>query len=622
MKKKNEFFIYTCMWVIAIAVLLVLLMQNLGDARIVNYSGIVRGATQKLVKEELCGLPNDKLISQLDGIIDNLQTGVGEYDLRRNGSADYQAQLAQIKQTWALMKEEIYEVRSGAGSGEELFQLSQTHFREADKMVQLAEQSSERKLSRFICIYAAILLLSVCCFTALNHKNRRALEHSIYTDNLTGILNRAGFEANATALLRQRTADKYCLVEFDIDDFKFLNSSCGYETGDKLLRALADSLQKRYHTEQLCARVDADDFVILSKKSPKLMTDLRELLAETVLQEKLPDISEFVTFTIGGYEISERSEVIQSAMDKANMAHKDAKTRGKSVTSWYNEKLLEKLNRENLMKNRMRRALDSGEFKMYLQPKYRLSDLGIHSAEALVRWEIPEYGLVAPDQFIPLFEQNGSIAELDFYMLKQACGFVKKHIEEYEDDFSVSVNFSRVTIYQKKFYSTLMGIVDRYEIPHRCIVIEITESAFTEISNIMLKKLLRLQKNGFIISVDDFGSGYSSLNLLDHLPIQELKLDQGFLREYGHTDRAKHVISCVIELAHALEIKVVCEGIEQPEHLEFLQEIHCDIGQGYYFSRPIPQAEFSEKYQLTAEGLRLSQCFSEPGISGSAAGSC
>ncbi len=596
MRKKNEFFIYTCMWVIALAILMVLLMQNLGDARIVNYSGIVRGATQKLVKEEMSGQQDDALLLRLDQIIDNLRTGQGEFDLRRNGDKDYQSQLALLEQTWDEMKTEIHQVRRGETSPLRLYELSQRHFAQADEMVLLAEQGAERKLIRFIVFYGVVLLISVCVFTLLNRKNRRALENSIYTDNLTGILNRAGFEANAAPLLRQRPGGWYCLIELDIDDFKFLNSSYGYELGDKLLCALADALRERYHSNQLCARISADDFLILARQEPDLVDGLRSLLAKTLLQGPLLNVSEFVTFTVGAYAIPENAEVIQSVMDKANMAHKDAKLLGKSTTVWYNEKLLDKLNHENKLKNRLRRALDGGEFKMYLQPKFSLSDLSFHSAEALVRWDIPGHGIVAPDDFIPLFERNGSIAEVDFCMLDKACAFIRRHMDRYGGEFSIAVNLSRVTIYQQRFYPAVLEIVDRYRLPHRCIELEITESAFNETSDVLVKKLLQLQDAGFVVTMDDFGSGYSSLNLLDTLPIQVLKLDRGFLREYGVSDRVKNVLACVTELAHALNIRLVCEGIEQREHVAFLQEIGCDYGQGFFFSKPVPQEEFVRRY--------------------------
>ncbi len=597
MRKKNEFFIYTCMWITAVIILLVLLMQNLGDARTVNYSGIVRGATQKLVKEEMNGQPDEELLKRLDAIIVNLRTGEGEFGLRKNSSNKYQEQLQRLDQVWNLMKSEIYMLRQGQVSSVALYDLSQKHFEAADQLVLMAEENSENKLLRSIATYGVALLLSVCVFTIVNDRNRKALENSLYTDSLTGLLNRAGFEIAASELLRQRGTRQYCLIELDVDDFKFLNNNYGYEQGDSLLRALAEGLKTQYHGDQLCARLASDDFVVLANRTPGNVDELRRMLAEVMKQEGLLNVSEFVTFTVGAYEIPDKSELIQSVMDKANMAHKSAKTLGKSNTVWYNETFLENLNNENKLKNRLHRSLENGEFKMYLQPKIRLSDMKIESAEALVRWDIPGQGIVPPDQFIPLFERNGEIAAIDFYMLEKACVFIRRHMDVHGQEFFIAVNFSRVTIYQPRFLEGVLEIVNRSGIPHHCIEIEVTESAFNDISDVIVKKIQSLKDEGFIISMDDFGSGYSSLNMLDKLPIQVLKLDREFLREFSATAKVRNVIACVTELAHSLGILVVCEGIEKEEHLTFLKEIGCDYGQGFYFSKPVPQELFRLKYE-------------------------
>lgn len=591
MRKKNEFVIYTCMWTIAVVILIVVLIRNVGDARIVNYSGIVRGATQKLIKEEMSGHPDDELIRQLDGIIENLQTGEGDFNLRRNKDEAYQEQLAKLEGIWCRLKDEVRSVRNGGTSRDNLYELSQEHFDEADKMVLLAEQSSDRKLLHSIAVYVVALLLSVCVFAIVNRRSSRALEKSIYTDSLTGILNREGFKAAALALLGQHSGRAYCLIEFDIDDFKFFNSSYGFEQGDRLLKLLAYSLQERYHKDQICARATADDFVILADNGPKVTENLRNFLSAILKSEEQIGFSENITFTIGACEILEGGDSIQSLMDKANMAHKSAKTQGKSMTVWYDETLLEKMSRENRLANRLHRSLGHGEFRMYLQPKYDLKDLKIESAEALVRWDIPDEGLIYPDQFIPLFERNGSVAEIDFYILEQACRYIRSYIDAYGKMFSISVNFSRVTLYQQKCYSKILDIVDEYRIPRRCIEIEITESALSGLPDAIIEKLQGLQKAGFSIAMDDFGSGYSSLNQLGRLPIQVIKLDREFLWQSGKEERAKHIIACVTELAHKLGVKVVCEGIEKKEHVDFLRSIGCDCGQGYYFSRPVPWEE-------------------------------
>lgn len=597
MREKREFLLYTGMWIVAVLVLVGLLIQNLGNARIINYSGIVRGATQQLVKEELAGQRDDVLIQRLDGIIFDLQTGKGEYDLNKNEDKEYQAMLAELNQVWQRIKGEIDGVRAG-GSGETLFALSQRHFGLADRMVLCAEEGADAKLIRSIAFYVVILILSVVIFTFVNRRSRHALKESIYTDHLTGLPNRAGFESAAADLLRDGT--DYAIVELDLDDFKFINSMYGYEFGDRVLCCIADALRMAYGGGQLCARVGADDFLVLARRRDDLLEALSRLITGAMQERLQMEMPDFVTITLGGYNIDARGEAVQAMMDKATIAHKTAKRQGKGSALWYNEKLLETLRMENNLKNRMHKALGGGEFQMFLQPKVDLHTMAVIGAEALVRWQTPEYGMVYPDQFIPLMERSGTIVDLDFYMLEQACLFLKRRMESGMELLGISVNFSRVTILRRDFCERMMQVVDRYGIPHGSIEVEVTESAFNEIPQAVITTLVQLKEKGFVLSMDDFGSGYSSLNQLDKLPIQVLKLDREFLWELQDMPRVKGVIICVVDLAHVLGMRVVCEGVEQPAHLQFLQEIGCDYGQGYYFAKPLPQQEFIQRYELPA----------------------
>ncbi len=593
MKKKKEFFIYTAMWIIAILVLLIPLCQNIGDARIINYSGIVRGATQKLVKEELNGIPDDDLILQLDNIIYSLQTGKGEYDLSKTSNKDYQQRLGELKSVWEDMKEEILQMRNGKEDGNALFEMSQQHFEIADGMVLSAELDSDGKLKRFAVLYFISLAVSVAIFAVLNRKSHRDLEKSKDTDNLTGILNRKGFEEAAEALLSRNREKQYTIVEFDVDNFKAVNNTHGYVFGDRLLQALASALSRHYTDGQLCARIDADDFVLLSRHSDTAVDEMLKVLYE-VLEEQLP-IEAFgrVTFSVGAYHIEQNGDDVKNIVDKANIAHKTAKAGGISQIVWYDQKLLNRLNLENYLNDHKYKALENGQFKLYLQPKVDLVSGKISGAESLVRLELPDYGTLYPDSFIPFYEKIGFIAELDFYMLNRTCEYLQRHLETGLPPFTISVNFSRVTFYHRTFYDTFLEIADRYQVPYGCIEIEVTESFFNEVDDSVIQLLSRLKDTGFLISMDDFGSGYSSLNMLSKLPIQIIKLDREFLKEMELNDSVRGVITWAVSLAHVLKTKIICEGVELPEQVDFLQNIGCDYGQGYYWSKPIPQEEFA-----------------------------
>lgn len=598
MKRKREFLFYTSMWIIATLFLLTLLWRNMGDAKVINYSGIVRGATQKLVKEELAGQPDDDLIEYLDQVIYDLQTGKGRFDLVRNRSEEFQDQLSELKLVWEEMKEEIPEVRDDIDSSDTLYTLSQQHFKMADEMVHYAEQDSENRVVFLSGIYGICMILSVTYFSVSNRRNQKRIEVSLSTDRLTGLLSRRGFEERAEEVLRKTQSQEYVIVEFDINNFKGINSAYGYEQGDLLLKNLAELILKWKGKEVVCARINADNFVLLSERYELLIAELKDLLRQAVKSQHVLAAFGNISFTIGAYFIKDNQELIKTIMDKADTAHKMAKREEDITSIWYDEKLIEKINLENKYKEQMRHGMETDEFQMYLQPKVGLSDLELIGAEALVRWNMADNGLIFPDAFIPLFEKNGSIVELDYYMLKKVCVFLRSKLDKGQPVFPISVNVSRVTLYHDKFYDTVLQIVDSYGLPHRYVEMEITESAFNEVTDGVLQTIQRLRNAGFHISMDDFGAGYSNLNTFSRLPIQIIKLDRAFMLGVEENKRIKGILSSVIDMAHAMEIKVVCEGVEREEHVQLLREIGCDYAQGYYFSKPISVDQFQKLYQM------------------------
>lgn len=594
MRNKKSFIIYIGLWVLTLVMLSLLLWLNVGDARVINYSGIVRGATQKLVKEEISGVEDDELIYKLDGIIYDLQTGKGDYNLSKNGDPEYQQMLADLKSVWEKIKTEIPNVRANITNTDTLFNLSQQHFTIADSMVLRAEKSSNEKLLFFIVVYFSVLLVSVVLFVLFDWRNRKALDKSAHYDSLTGILNRKGFELAANALLRRNMSDEFILAEFDINNFKSLNNAFGYATGDDILKYIATAITQWKKEDKLCARIDADDFVLLVKSSQINAGEIEGLLER--IESEQPYLQNFndVAFTIGAYKIDDNNEFIKAAMDKATTAHKSAKSNNTVGLVWYDAKLVKQIQTQREYVKRLNSALANQEFQLYLQPKINLQTMEIMGAEALVRWNIPDYGLVYPDSFIPLFEKNGSIAELDFYMLDKVCAYLY-HLKELGiENFTISVNFSRATLCEMNLYERILATVEKYGIAHNSIEIEITESAINELADSVIQILNNLKTDGFLISMDDFGAGYSSLNMLIKLPIQIIKLDREFLNQIANNDKVKGVIASSVELAHALGMRIVCEGVELSEQAEFLKEIGCDYAQGYHFSKPIPNESFTD----------------------------
>ncbi|WP_236879340.1 putative bifunctional diguanylate cyclase/phosphodiesterase [Clostridioides difficile] len=243
----------------------------------------------------------------------------------------------------------------------------------------------------------------------------------------------------------------------------------------------------------------------------------------------------------------------------------------------------------------MNKALEKGEFIVYYQPKYSLGDVNeIEGAEALIRWNSPEFGFISPIDFIPLFEKNGFIVNIDMFVFEEVCKTLNKWINKGYTPVPISVNMSRVHLYRDNFIENITDLISKYNISPEFIELELTESVVFDNLNILIDIMKKIKEIGFLISMDDFGSGYSSLNLLKDLSFDILKLDRGFLIETTDTKRGKIIISKIVEMAKAIDIKVICEGVETYEQVEFLKEIGCDKVQGYLFAKPMVLDEFEK----------------------------
>ncbi|PPV30029.1 bifunctional diguanylate cyclase/phosphodiesterase [Clostridioides difficile] len=599
MKKKYDFLIYSAIWLVIIILFIFSLYHSIEHIKIISHTGTIRSETQKVVKQELNNERNDDLIKRLDNILIKLRTGNGENGFQRCDNKEFQQKLNQMDSMWESMKKEIIKVRNGA-SGDKLYKLSEEYSVLSNQIVFISEKHSNAKLYSFATALFIYLIFSTISLLIWEYYNKKRFKRIFYTDNLTKIKNQVAFENRAIEILHNASNKEYVLLNIDIDNFKYINDTHGYEYGDKVLIIVAAALSKTFNIKETCARIGSDNFVILAKYRDSLLEDIREMLTNAIISELDMNVTQTISYCIGAYlvEIDNLGyKSINSIMDKANIAHKVSKTRGISSTVWYNENLLKQLQMENSIYNYMYKAIENEEFHMYLQPKFQISSLNVVSAEALVRWFSPELVFLSPDEFIPLFEKSGFIIELDFYMLKKACSFVRKtFMKKNQYTYPIAVNFSRVTIYQNSFYQRFLDTVKEYEIPFKYIEIEVTESAFNEISQPVISILEELKKLGFLISMDDFGSGYSSLSLLCSLSINGLKLDKSLLKETFNREKVYSIIQCIIEMSHRIGMSVVCEGIETKKDLEFLNTVKCDVGQGFYFSKPIEEKEFFNKY--------------------------
>lgn len=593
MKNKKIFHVYTVMWIGAIFILLGLMWQLYGDARIINYSGIVRGGTQKLVKEELVGNADDEMIAYIDGIIYDLQTGEGEYNLVQNEDEVYQEQLDELKDTWESLKELIYSNREDESYYDEVYDLSELHYQQADELVLRAEEQSADKSVRFMVIYFTCLILCMVSFVLINHFTQRTLVEMITKDRLTGILNGFGFEEEAARMLQGNGKVTYVAVEFDIKNFKKMNANYGYAMGDELLCQISNFLKEDAENLFLPARLTADTFVVMGKKKEGMIQLLENLLLEAIDKYEFDNEKMLVDieFCYGAYEIENNTETVKSILDKVHTAHKMAKEDESDIV-WCDEKLFEKLKKEAYYVEYMPQALLNKEFQVYLQPQVDLKIGEVVSAESLVRWKQADGKLLYPDEFIPLFEKNSLIEQLDFYMLEEVCNFLSEQRSMGKEIYKISVNFSRVSLYKSDFYQRFLCIVDSYQIPHGYIEVEVVETALNEMSTEVIKLLTDLGSAGFSVAMDDFGAGYSSLIVLSDMPVHVIKLDRYFLWRIDENDKMKHIIVSTVEMAHSMSLKVICEGVESQKHVDFLKSIDCDYAQGYFYSKPVPKEEY------------------------------
>ncbi|MDO5447876.1 MAG: EAL domain-containing protein, partial [Prevotellaceae bacterium] len=444
--------------------------------------------------------------------------------------------------------------------------------------------------------YLGILGLGIN--TCINVFTRHASKYND-TDRLTSGINYQKFLKDAQELLGDKD-ENHAAFYGDIQNFKYINDTFGYDVGDKLLMYISQRIREEVaKVNGLYARISADNYAVIVPYRDK--NDFVEIIY-TIIDDiswfddiqranYKPEI--YVGIYCSGDDPNGTDLTISEMLDRANMAQKSVKGSSEYHIAFYTEEIRERVIAEKELERKMESALANGEFKAYYQPKYEVSTGEIVGAEALVRWDSPESGFMSPGKFIPLFEQNGFIINLEQYVFETVCKNLRDWIDAGVKVVPISVNVSRLQFYRLDFVKRYTKIKEKYDIPDGILELEFTESIVFENLDILRKIVLSLKKAGFSCSIDDFGSGYSSLNILKNLPMDTLKLDRLFFTDSENMSRDKALISSVINMSRALEMKTVAEGIENWAQVAFLKEIGCDIIQGYVYSEPIPHARFT-----------------------------
>ena len=440
----------------------------------------------------------------------------------------------------------------------------------------------------------------VCDYFIFNDRTEDvvSLEHEKYRashDTLTGLLNKEQFYIETAKLIKENRDVKYCLVCSNIKDFKFVNELFGIEKGNEILKKQAEYMKNFIGEDSLAARLHADRFAMCL---PRIRFD-EDLINEAItgIQEAFKNSSFHMHIFVGVYDIHDVEERVSIMCDKANLASETIKNEYKSCVAYYTEHLLEKSIEERKIIGEFDRALDNEEFVMFLQPQVDVSGKPFGS-EALVRWQHPDKGLLAPGVFIDVLEKTGFVYRLDRYMwdkaVKQLAEWKKRGI----NDYHISVNISTKDFYLIDVYETFVGLVEKYDIDPKLLKLEITETALMSDFNKNMVIIKRLQKYGFDIEIDDFGSGYSSLNMLKDISADVLKIDMGFLRASENEVKGQDILESIIGLANKLGMRVITEGVEKKTQVDMLYDMGCKMFQGYYFSKPIPVDEFEKKYNI------------------------
>lgn len=423
---------------------------------------------------------------------------------------------------------------------------------------------------------------------------RESLRYRAEYDTLTGIWNRETFLQKLETLLRSHPEVPRRVVRLDIDRFKTVNELFGFAEGDQILSLLADTLCRLAKPGELYGRMNGDVFCLcLTRTDAEVVSLLEEVNAKL---NSCPIDFNFVLaagiLRVDRYD----GQAANILCDRAALAQKRIKGNYVKRFAFYEEWMGTAFAREHSILSSMKRALQEREFLMYLQPKFDMTNGQIFGAEALSRWQHPHDGLLMPGEFIPLFEKNGFIIHLDEYIWEEACRTLRKWIDLGIKPIPISVNVSRAHLYDTEFCGKVLRLVEKYGLDPALLELEITESACVEDPAALFDIVEQLQSKGFVFSMDDFGSGYSSLSMLKDIPVKILKIDLHFLEQSRCEGLGRDVLGATIQMVQKLQFSVVAEGVETEEQAAFLLRSGCTKAQGYFYDKPVPLEKFEQRY--------------------------
>ncbi len=426
---------------------------------------------------------------------------------------------------------------------------------------------------------------------AIGRSKAKSLERLHYLANydvLTGIFNKNKFIEETRDMLDEHPDVKMAFVRMDIDRFQLINAFYGTSAGDEVLKFVAESVKNYVSKYEVVTygRMEADVFALCLPYE-----DVKDALDHVYAIRnhfKSYPLEFDIVPAFGIYVIEDKELPIEIMLDRAKLAAKTIKGQYLNNYAFYTDDIGDALEEEQQIVNEMAHALETEQFAVYFQPKYNVKSRLPVGAEALVRWEHPEKGMISPGKFIPIFEKNGFITKLDYFVWNRVCFMLRGWLDEGEKPNPVSVNVSRVNLFNPNIVPIICDLVDSYEVPRELLQLELTESAYADATLAMKDKVQKLREEGFQVLMDDFGSGYSSLNVLKDIEVDVLKIDMRFFETSEIGGRGENIVASVVRMAKWLDIPTIAEGVEKEEQVEFLKNIGCEYVQGYYFAKPMP----------------------------------
>lgn len=407
-------------------------------------------------------------------------------------------------------------------------------------------------------------------------------------ESITNDKNPAYFAESAREIMESQLDKRFALVQFDVAKFKVINEQYGEDTGDEILRFFIHTLKVILGKDQLYTRLTADVFMILTAFEEE--EDIHALIA--LIKENLQGYKGIpYTLYFGVCEVKDRTRNLRKYGDGAAFARQSIKGDALNHVMFYQDDMKEQAKIQKLVEDEMEQALENHEFVMFLQPKYSISQNCIVGAEALVRWIHPVKGMIPPVDFIPLFEKNGFIIKMDQYIWEEACKTVRAWIDAGIKPIPISVNVSRRHMKDGRFVQVLDRLIEKYGIERKYLEIEITETVDQEQTSVGIELL---KQHGYMLLMDDFGSGYSSLNTLKDTQFDIIKIDREFLQDFVRSERGQKIVEHTIRMTQEIGLELVAEGVESHEQALFLSQCGCDTAQGYYYAKPMPVEQFNQ----------------------------